>query len=136
MNRINKSKLHARLSPLSWRVTQEAATEPPFTGRFWDNFRAGRYVCIVCGTVLFESDDKYDAGCGWPSFSQIASEGSIRTREDHSAGLNRIEVRCAQCNAHLGHVFPDGPEPSGLRYCINSAALDFRTDESQSPSDP
>lgn len=129
MSSTDKNKLRDRLSPLSWQVTQNAATEQPFTGRFWDNFRNGRYTCIVCGAVLFDSHDKYDAGCGWPSFSQIASEGGIRTREDHSAGLDRIEVRCAKCDAHLGHVFPDGPHPSGLRYCINSAALDFISED-------
>jgi len=121
----NETNLKERLSPLAWHVTQEAGTERPFTGEFWDHFEPGRYDCIVCGTELFESDDKFHSNCGWPSFSEVAAQGRITTHEDRSHGMIRTEVRCANCGAHLGHVFPDGPGPKGLRYCINSAALTF-----------
>lgn len=125
----NRDGLRARLGDLAWRVTQEAATERPFSGGFWDHFQAGRYRCIVCGSELFRSADKFDAHCGWPSFSEVAAQGKVETREDLSHGMRRLEVRCADCHAHLGHVFPDGPEPTGLRYCINSVALDFEPED-------
>lgn len=120
-----KEDLKERLSPLAWHVTQEAGTERPFTGEFWDHFAEGRYDCVVCGAKLFESDDKFHSDCGWPSFSEVAAQGRITTHEELSFGMRRTEVRCANCGAHLGHVFPDGPGPTGLRYCINSAALTF-----------
>lgn len=121
----DREALRRRIGDQAWHVTQEAGTERPFTGTFWDHFENGRYRCIVCGTELFDSDTKFAAHCGWPSFSDVAGAGRIETREDTSHGMNRVEVRCANCHAHLGHVFPDGPGPKGLRYCINSAALDF-----------
>ncbi len=124
-DRDTKEALRQRLSAEAWRITQEAGTEAPFTGSFWDSFEAGKYDCIVCGAELFTSGDKFSSSCGWPSFAEIAADGRVTTIEDRSHGMARTEVRCASCDAHLGHVFPDGPGPKGLRYCINSAALAF-----------
>jgi peptide-methionine (R)-S-oxide reductase len=118
-------ELLGRLTPLQYTVTQEAATERPFTGVYWDNHDAGTYRCIVCHEVLFESTEKYDSHCGWPSFFDIADKSRITTHRDIGPGMIRTEVRCANCGAHLGHLFDDGPKPTGLRYCINSASLDF-----------
>ncbi|WP_114227829.1 MULTISPECIES: peptide-methionine (R)-S-oxide reductase MsrB [Sphingomonas] len=114
-----------KLGPDRYRILREAGTEAPWTGDLLKNKEQGQYVCGGCGEPLFASDTKYDSGSGWPSFTAPAAPDAVKEIHDHSHGMTRTEVRCAKCEGHLGHVFPDGPGPEGLRYCINSASLDF-----------
>lgn len=126
---FSEEELRERLDPLQFHVTQESGTERPFTGIYWDNHEAGTYRCIVCDQALFSSDTKYESGSGWPSFWKPVSDDAVETLTDHSHGMTRVEVRCANCGAHLGHLFPDGPQPTGERFCMNSASLRLDTDE-------
>lgn len=118
-------ELREKLTEQQFQVTQCSATEPPFTGIYWNEKREGSYRCVVCDEELFASDTKFDSGTGWPSFTEPASREKVEFRFDDSHGMRRTEVVCGNCGAHLGHVFEDGPAPTGQRYCINSAALDF-----------
>jgi peptide-methionine (R)-S-oxide reductase len=119
------AELRERLTPLQYEVTQHGGTERAFTGIYWDNHADGVYRCVVCDTPLFSSDTKYESGSGWPSFYEALDGGAVETRTDESHGMVRTEAVCAKCGAHLGHVFPDGPQPTGQRFCMNSASLRF-----------
>ena len=118
----------AELDPNQYRVARQSGTEPAFSGKYWDHWQPGAYHCVGCGTPLFAAQTKFDAGCGWPSYSEPINSEVVERVVDKSHGMVRVEVRCNRCGSHLGHVFPDGPEPTGERFCINSASIDFAPD--------
>jgi peptide-methionine (R)-S-oxide reductase len=126
----------AQLDPTQYAVARQQGTERAFTGRFWDHWDHGVYKCVGCGEVLFQSDTKFDAGCGWPSYWQAVDDGKIERVIDHAHGMTRVEVRCAKCGSHLGHVFDDGPAPTGERFCINSASIEFEKNATPAGDEP
>ena len=125
-NKIEEKEWRDKLTKEQYKVLREKGTEQPFTGKYWDNHKKGKYYCAGCGALLFDSETKFESGSGWPSFYAPIDEDNIDMKTDKSFGMRRTEVLCKKCGGHLGHVFPDGPKPTGQRYCINSISLDFK----------
>jgi peptide-methionine (R)-S-oxide reductase len=132
-DKVEKSQAEwkQKLTPEQYRVAREAGTEPAFSGKYWKTKDAGTYHCVCCGEPLFDSTTKFDSGTGWPSFYKPTDDGKVEEHKDTAYGMVRTEARCAKCGAHLGHVFEDGPQPTGLRYCMNSASLDLKPEEKE-----
>jgi peptide-methionine (R)-S-oxide reductase len=127
-SKLSQDKWKKKLTKEQYQVLREKGTEPAFTGKYWKNHEKGIYKCAGCGTPLFSSDEKFDSGSGWPSFDKPYDEANVQEKPDKTYGMNRTEVLCSKCGGHLGHVFNDGPNPNGCRYCINSVSLDFQPD--------
>lgn len=125
-----QKEMQDKLTPEQYQVTQQCGTEPPFSGKYYYHDDQGVYQCVCCGEPLFRSTEKFESGSGWPSYWAPVSESAVKELRDTTHGMTRVEVRCGKCDAHLGHVFPDGPKPSGMRYCINSLSLDFEEEKS------